>query len=197
MKLEQKNIVCPVVGCPEAIGPTGVTKDLVASGMATKPVHAPPRLLPASPAQERQVRALMETLTTFRGEPIKKIRVIHNPVLTESFLQCQKRLNQSGSPSRETLLFHATDRQATGSIIRGGFDLSLSGTSHGEALGPGIYLASEPVYSHKYAQQDAGQSHCMFICRALLGGPKHHRSSQGQHVLRREQQVCPLYIVYY
>ena len=144
-----------------------------------------------------------ETLDATR---IQKVFEVSNPAMLGMYLLCRDRMISIGREPNETMCFHATPRQNIGSIIRNGFDIRRSGSKHGQALGPGIYMASTAKFASRYGYNDLNNNNCMFVCRSLLGKSgkdtlDDSRSSGGanpeQYVLRREQQVYPAYVVYY
>lgn len=131
------------------------------------------------------------------GHNVEKIFRVDNPGLKAAFDMCAANFAFQGVQCESAWAFHATRRQATGSIVRSGFDASLAGKAHGTALGAGIYVATTPKYAHMYAKLDAKGKNCMFICKALPGGAHNSKAVGDQMVLKREQQVRPVYLVHY
>jgi hypothetical protein len=122
---------------------------------------------------------------------------VDNVALEGSFALCGAWFERSGLPAEPEWGYHATVRQATGSIIWTGFNASMAGKSHGTALGKGIYMADNPGFAGRYAKLDAARGRSMFICRTLKGGAHDHKRQGEQTVYVRDQQVLPVYLVHY
>ncbi len=138
---------------------------------------------------------------------IERVFRVVNPPLAAMFELCRERLGRELHPTGECLMFHGTDRKAAGSICRSGFEIRYSG-SHGQALGTGVYFGRKASYAHDFTVKDVGDKRCMVVARVLPGkagkqtdppGTYDHvrRSSDDIIVVKREQQACPLYVIYY
>lgn len=160
--------------------------------MASAAKPAAPLLIPATPDDVRTVEQLLGP-----KYECHKIMCVNNPALSAMHDMYKAFLVWSNAPGAPQWGFHATTRQATGSIIRTGFDVSISGRAHGTALGVGIYMAQVPDFADRYAKFDATNKRCMFVCKTLPGNDKQHKTCGDQTVYRREQQVLPVYLVYY
>ncbi len=165
------------------------------------------RMKMGDPEDEAAIQMVADLFgQTLSADRIQKVFEVSNPAMLGMYLLCRDRMISIGREPNETMCFHATPRQNIGSIIRNGFDIRRSGSKHGQALGPGIYMASTAKFASKYGYNDLQDNNCMFVCRALLGKSgmetlDDSRSSGGanpaQYALRREQQVYPAYVVYY
>lgn len=176
-------------------GSVDVQEPLAAGASATVEISRPSiEKLDGGDASE--ALALMSGVGPKAFSQMTVFRVV-NPGLEGVFDVCRQWFARSGLPSATEWGYHATTRQNTGSIIWTGFNASLAGKSHGTALGKGIYLANNPKFANGYAKLDASKNRCMFICRVLKGGPKDHKRSGQQTVYHRDQQVLPMYLVYY
>lgn len=194
-KLCQSDVRCPEYSCLEPMKKTAADEK---SGTA-RPLA---QLVELKTESEEYNEAVVLFSKSMDRSSIEKVYRVHNEGLAGMFLLCQDRLRKETRPLNERLLFHATDRRNLGSIIRGGFDIRRAGTAHGTALGLGIYMAEDAKFADGYSRKDISGSRCMFICRCLLGKSGSgalcdSRASSGQHVIRREQQILPLYVVYY
>lgn len=173
------------------------------------------QLPPDAPEYKDLVSGLRRTLPRAQ---IDKIFIVRNRGLWEAWKMCRASLKKRGSPTDERLLYHATWRASAGSIARSGFDIRLSGAQHGQALGRGIYVAANASFAHQYAVADRNGALCMVVARALLGAVETPQDSASagrgkrfkeirvdtfgggngdQYAVRREQQLYPMYIVYY
>jgi len=105
--------------------------------------------------------------------------------------------------ANEKRLFHATTRFASGAIVREGFDAHRAGQANGVALGPGIYVATDASFSHRYSSEDSVGTRVMLVCSVLLGDTsgRDSRCDSGarpaQYAVHREQQVLPTHVVIY
>lgn len=127
---------------------------------------------------------------------LTRVKAVRNTALDGCFEMCRLRFMSMGVPADTLVVFHGTTRQASGSIIRSGFDASMVGSAHGQAFGAGIYASPQVATARRYAPNDTlGEQH-MFICRALPGVAKKHHGGGGDIlVFRREQQIVPKYLV--
>lgn len=166
------------------------------------PPGAPPsklgRLMKATPAEEEAVvRQFMESAGLFaKTLKVEKVYRVANRALTHMYAQCRERFRKTGDDT-ERVVYHGTSRQASGSIIKNGFDLTRAGKANGQACGHGIYAGATAQVSHSYTRIDAADSRRMFICLAA-GGPAHTRRAPGGIlVFPREQQVLPCWVIDY
>ena len=164
---------------------------MAAASTGPPPNIPTPGISPAGKADRALATELMGELA-----PTKVYRVT-NHGLSAAFDMCRMWFKRGGHPHDVEWGFHATRRQATGSIIWTGFNASFAGKAHGTALGSGIYLAADSAFANKYSKVDPADQRCMFICQTLKGGERDHKTSDRQTVYRREQQVLPVYLVYY
>jgi hypothetical protein len=161
------------------------------------------RSVEATPAEIEEATRLFHGGVSSRPYRIKLVRKVINEPLAAMFEQCRERFRKAGLlvPPEHAMrhYFHGAPRQASGSIIKNGFNVSFSGKTHGKALGPGIYTATDPITSHGYAHVDTSGGQCMFICAGLPGGDHDHGGNPSGPVcvFRREQQVLPLWLVFY
>lgn len=185
--------MCPVAGCDEFL-------------RAPSPGAAPPRrlarlvLLRAGESEyERAVEGFRRTMDAAR---VRNVFLVENAALRAVHDACAERLKREAAGDKaganERTLFHATSRAAAGSIIREGFDAHRAGEAHGKAMGAGIYVANDARFSDGYSSPDGAGLRSMFVCSVLLGkAGQNSKSSGGQHVIFREQQVLPLYLIQY
>ena len=153
----------------------------------------------ASEEQTALVTSLLrERQTKFGGSLVrpKQIRRVYNPALHAIQMQFIERMRRTGKPTDVVVVFHGTNRQAIGSIVMNGFDASRK-PANGRALGHGIYSTQSPHYALNYATNDSAGGQCLFICKAAPGGENEHVGSKGHViVLKREQQIVPLFVLY-
>lgn len=123
-------------------------------------------------------------------------RIVNRP-LAAVYEQLRERAERAADPPQELLVFHGTARQATGSIIKHGFDVvGFAGKAHGSALGKGVYGAAASAMSFGYAKPDVGGEQHLFLCSALTSKkicPAVHRA--GQYMFPRATQVLPRWVV--
>lgn len=145
----------------------------------------------------------MESMKT---SAIQSIYRVENPALKAVHEACRARMTKETRivhgkdvGANEKLVFHGTTREAAGSIIREGFDTHRAGSAHGTAYGAGIYVGTEARVSVTYCKPDSTGTATMFLCSALLGDTTGRDSQSGPNlfVVYREQQVLPLYIIYF
>lgn len=123
---------------------------------------------------------------------------IENSALRAMYETCRQRMELRQVGAREQQVFHATTRIAAGAIVREGFNAHRAGQAHGTALGAGIYVANSAKFSHNYSSEDSVGARAMFICQVLLGASgTDSRTSGDQHVVFREQQILPTYLIHY
>jgi len=105
----------------------------------------------------------------FGKKQAKKLLRVRNVPLEMMFEACRSRFQQSSVPDEPELVFHATARQATGSIVKNGFNAAFSGSAHGEVYGKGIYCSPDLSTALRFAEADSENNVCVFICQALMG----------------------------
>ncbi|CAE8673142.1 unnamed protein product [Polarella glacialis] len=76
---------------------------------------------------------------------------------------------QSDLDANDAWLFHGTNDEAAGQIIRGDFRIDKAGSNAGTLFGKGIYLAESCSKSDEYSGEDEEGLRCMLLCRATLG----------------------------
>ena len=157
-----------------------------------------PRQDPAKITQAERDAIVAEMRSKVGRIEVSRVVKVHNPVLEGMFGACAENFRKMGVATGMTRVYHGTSRQAVGSIIRCGFNASLSGKAHGKALGYGVYASELPTVALSFAKvsADADRTQCMFICDALLGGTRDHKKSGTYIVVRREQQIIPRYAVF-
>lgn len=129
----------------------------------------------------------------------KKIYSVINRPLEAIYEQCRTRFAKSGA-FIELYVFHGTSTQSSGSIIKNGFDASFSGKAHGQAHGPGVYVATTAAFSHGYSKKDVVGGRRMFICTALdtsAGGRATCKKTDDIYVFQRESQLLPRWVIDY
>jgi hypothetical protein len=152
------------------------------------------RLAPDDPQYIEVQKAFAATLG---AAVVCNIYRVENTALREIYEACRERLDK-GPGANERRVFHATTRAAAGSIVREGFDAHRAGSAHGTALGAGIYVADSASFSHGYSSEDSVGKRAMFVCQVALGKQKVNSvTSNGQHVVFREQQVLPTHLIHY
>lgn len=184
--------VCPCGDCAASVPPPGARAE---AGAASAP--STPRLVKLEPGGTEYQEVLARFTASLRPTEVHGVYRVVNPPLLGLYEACRAQMDKRGK-ARETYVFHATTRAAAGSIVREGFNAHLAGLAHGTALGPGIYVATEAQTSHGYSKEDSVRLRAMFLCRALLGtAGKHSKPGPGMHVVFREQQVYPAYLLHY
>lgn len=194
--------LCPLEGCTEFLRAPTVEKARAGSRRLARLV----RLAPADPEYADVLAAFGAPLAGFAGGTlaaanVRNIYRVENPALRAVYEACRERMDKEGRRgpgANEKRVFHATTRAAAGSIVREGFDVHRAGKAHGTALGVGIYVANDAMFSHGYSSEDSVGARAMFVCQALLGAAgRNSKSSGGQHVVFREQQVLPTHLIHY
>lgn len=189
--------VCPGESCAAPIPPVASIR----SGDALPSTLG--RTVEATPSEVAEATRLFHDGKPKHPFRVKLVRRVINAPLAAMFEQCRERFRKAGSleppPNEVRHFFHGAPRQASGSIVKNGFNVSFSGKTHGKAYGPGIYAATDSLTSHGYAHVDSSGSQCMFICIGLAGGQQDHGGSPTGSfcVFRREQQILPIWLVFY
>ncbi|CAG0880756.1 unnamed protein product [Darwinula stevensoni] len=110
------------------------------------------------------------TLMKDTGMRIRKVTRVQNPFRWEMY-QNKKchflKTDFKDDPSKlnERYLFHGTSIANIQSICEKNFNWRLHGTAHGTAFGKGVYFATDPNLSMKYAKGE----NCMFVAQVLIG----------------------------
>jgi len=176
--------------CPVAVD--GVPCGGVLSTEMPEPASKLGRLIPATPEQQEQVLRFLEKNTKIVPGRASVFRVVNRP-LELMFEQCCARFQSMGDEEVQ-LVYHGTTRQASGSIIKNGFDASFGGKAHGQVHGQGIYTARDANMSWGYTKLDIEGGRRMFICLGA-GGRGHRRGTDDILVFPREQQVLPRWVI--
>lgn len=169
--------------------------------VAPEPVQKPEELAKVvklgklAKASEREMAPIAAAFQTARLGRVIRIMKVQNPVLDAAYAMCRARFRAGNISDAETIVYHGTQRQATGSIIKNGFDASFSGKAHGQVLGPGIYVSPQLSKALEYTKSDSVSTRHVFVCRALFGEKDNHQRKGAVVVLRREQQITPMYLV--
>ncbi|CAG0887443.1 unnamed protein product [Darwinula stevensoni] len=145
------------------------------------PMHDPSskfRLVTLSPTSQEH----MDVASLFQeaGVGIQKVIRVQNPYLWEVY-QSKKLILLStdfkNDPSmlNEKFLFHGTIATNIPAICEQNFDWRLHGTSHASLYGQGVYFATDPKLSMKYARGGS----CMFVAK---GNGHEHDFTSDQNV---------------
>lgn len=178
--------VCPFVGCPLALQ---ATKDFKESLLG--------RLEPM--AEDEAAFPLSLFHRTLKEGRVKRVFRVVNKPLEAVYAQCKARLASSGD-FVELYVYHGTSIQASGSIIKNGFNPGFSGKANGQAFGPGVYVATTARFSDGYSTQNVKGGKRMFICTALdsvAGGRASCKKTEDIYVFPRENHLLPLWVVDY
>jgi hypothetical protein len=188
--------MCPCNGTAEQSAPTKCSQELFPDLPADGEFAKLGKLLKATPSESKQV---IEFITMSAGSQrfaVEGIYRVANRPLEMMYAQCRERFRKAGDVT-ERVVFHGTSRQASGSIVKNGFDVSFSGKANGQVHGRGIYVGATASVSLGYTREDSVGARRMFIC--LAAGGKDHMKNGGNGILvfPREQQVLPCWVIDY
>ncbi|CAG0892293.1 unnamed protein product [Darwinula stevensoni] len=166
-------------------------------------------LVPLSPTalEYKDIATLMKD----SGMQIRKVTRVQNPFRWEMY-QNKKchflKTDFKDDPSKlnERYLFHGTSIANIQSICEKNFNWRLHGTANGTAFGKGVYFATDPYLSMKYAKGE----NCMFVVKVLIGlytegdssmtlPPTGYHSTSGPNMIIKyyDDEFYPAYIIEY
>ena len=124
------------------------------------PSLLPPPIVNYNPPPFARMLGMDVNRKIFDRSFIKEIHYFENDNLAERFRRCKDRMEASGFPCKERLVFHGTSADID-SIMEKGFLMSMCKRS---AHGVGIYFSEFPNVSKMYGKT-------LLLCRVLVGKP--------------------------